>query len=428
MQVIFVKTGHILKKSNTISPWFFWGIGALFYMYQFIIRVSPSVFEDEWLVWFSIDTAVLGTIVSMYYFSYSWMQVPLGVLFDKFGPRILISVAGLICSVGLLLIVVSNSIFLAGFARLLMGLGSACGFLGTLKIATLCFPSERIGAIGGITTAFGTVGGIIGGAPLSYLGDCIGWKGAMIVLSVIGLVISLVAWFSLSKLHHHVTKSLEHKHLSLKDLFAGVASVVKSPYAWKIALFAFCMYAPLSAFADLWAIPFLKDTYGFKKEYAAFLLAFMFVGVIVGGFLLDTMIRRYGDEKAMVMGGIGSFASIVVVIYVPLPDYALMFALFLSGFFFAPECIAFGKVCTVVPEKMGGTAVGFTNMITMFSGFLLQPLIGFILKLFNPGEFGAHVTVDPFHYHVALTIIPICLGIATLIAIQLKKEARMSRQ
>ena len=322
--------GVLLKKNSPFSSWFFWGIVAFFYLYQFIIRVSPSVFEDEWLVWFSIDTAVLGTIVSMYYFSYSWMQIPLGVLFDKFGPRILISIAGLICSTGLLLIVVSDSIFLAGFARLLMGLGSACGFLGTLKIATLCFPPERIGAIGGITTAFGTVGGIIGGAPLSYLGDLIGWKGSMIILSIIGLFISLIAWVSLAKLHHHTTKALSHKHLTITDLFTGITKVIKSPYAWKISLFAFCMYAPLSAFADLWAIPFLKDTYDFKKEYAAFLMAFMFLGVIVGGLLLDMMIRRYGDERSMLIGALGSFLSMVVVIYIPLPDYALMIALFLT--------------------------------------------------------------------------------------------------
>lgn len=415
--------GYSLKKNNSISPWFFWGIGALFYLYQFIIRVSPSVFEEEWLVWFSIDTAVLGTIVSMYYFSYSWMQVPLGVLFDKFGPRILISLAGLICSTGLLLIVVSDSIFLAGFARLLMGLGSACGFLGTLKIATLCFPPERIGAIGGITTAFGTLGGIIGGAPLSYLGSQIGWKGSMIVLSILGLLISLIAWISLAKLHHHASRSLSHRHLTLGDLFAGITKVIKSPYAWKISLFAFCMYTPLSAFADLWAVPFLKDTYGYKKEYAAFVLAFMFVGVILGGFSLDAMIRRYGNERSMVIGALGSFFMIVLIIYFPLPDYGLMTALFLAGFFFAPECISFGKVCTVVPDKMEGMAVGFTNMITMFSGFILQPLIGLILKFFNPGEQGIHVTVESFHYHVALSIIPICLFIAGLIAIHLKKEA-----
>ena len=106
---------------QTISPWILWGMGSLFFLYQFVVRVSPAVMADDWLLWFSIDTAMLGSVVSLYYVSYSSMQVPLGLLFDKYGPRALMTTAALVIALGCTLTMISHSLILFSIGRFIIG-------------------------------------------------------------------------------------------------------------------------------------------------------------------------------------------------------------------------------------------------------------------------------------------------------------------
>lgn len=403
------------------SQWFLWGIGTLFYLYQFVVRVAPSVMADDWLLWFSIDTAILGSVVSLFYISYSGMQIPLGLLFDKYGPRVLMSFAALVIALGCLLTLISSSLFLFSAGRLLIGFGSACGFLGTMKIATLCFQEDKIGMLAGLTTAIGTLGGIVGGAPLSLLNDIIGWQGSMGVLALSGVGISILSYICLGYLPKPKKHDFETLAEGFHHLIDGLKILTRSGYAWRVALFAFCMYTPLSAFADIWGVPFFKDIYGYDEFVAASLTGTVFFGVIVGGILLGQILKFFGEYYAMILGALASLTFFALILYVPLPKPALFFCLFGLGVAFAPECVAFSLVYSVLPNDRGGIAVGFTNMVTMASGVLMQPLIGWILELLNPIEDATNTeALSRIHYQISLSTICICLFAACILAYTLR--------
>lgn len=416
MDIINKTTSHSGKHSLT-SPWILWGIGTLFYLYQFVVRVAPSVMADDWILWFSIDTAILGTIVSLFYVAYSGMQVPLGLLFDKYGPRRLMSIAGIIIALGCFITFTSHSIFLFSLGRLLIGLGSACGFLGTLKIATLCFPEEKLGMLAGLTTAIGTLGGIVGGAPLSFLNDIMGWQNSMLILAIAGLLMSLAAYHWL----RYLPKPKKVNHISFRDgfshLISGLRILTHSPFAWRVSLFAFCMYAPLSAFADIWGVPFFKDAFGYDEISAASFTGTIFFGIIIGGILLGRIIKLFGNYYSMVIGAFSSLILFSMILYLPMGEIPLFICLFLLGVAFAPECIAFTLVYSVLPNDRGGIAVGFTNMVTMASGVLLQPLIGWILDLTAPANLDSVL-----HYQIALSTVVGCLLLACVLALSFKDE------
>ena len=416
------------KMANLkVSPWLLWGVGTIFYLYQFVVRVAPSVMADDWLLWYSIDTAILGSIVSLFYLSYSTMQVPLGLLFDKYGPQILMPLAALVIAFGCCLIAVSHSVFLFSLGRLLIGIGAACGFLGTLKIATLCFPEDKLGMLAGITTAMGTLGGIVGGAPLSLLNDMVGWQGSMLVLATAGVCLSILTYSLLSKLPKPKKHDFDTLGQGFHHLLGGLKALVKSSYAWRVALFAFCMYTPLSAFADIWGVPFFKDAYGYNEFTAASFTGTIFFGVIIGGFFLGKIIAIFGEHNAMIIGAISSFLLFSLILYFPLPKPLLFLALFLLGIAFVPECIAFTLVYSVLPNDRGGIAVGFTNMITMASGIVMQPLIGWILDLFSPSKNPGHTDVAQlFHYQVSLSVILVCLFGACVLAFSLRPSCQMA--
>lgn len=399
----------------SISPWLLWGMGSLFFLYQFVVRVAPAVMADDWLLWFSIDTAILGSVVSLYYISYSGMQVPLGLLFDKYGPRALMTAAALVIAIGCILTMVSHSIVLFSIGRFIIGLGSACGFLGTLKIATLCFSDERLSLIAGLTTAIGTFGGIVGGAPLSFLTEFIGWRGSFIVLAVFGIFISMLAFFMLRFLPK--PKKVRFKSVShaFHDMVVGLRIVMRKSYTWRVALFAFCMYTPLSAFADFWGVPFFKDSFGYDEIYAASLTGTVFLGVIAGGVFLGGMIRVFGQHNSMIIGAMTAIVTFSLILFAPLSEPALYCILFLQGLAFAPECIAFSLIYSVLPNGRGGIAVGFTNMVAMTSGVLLQPLIGWILEF-------SSLSQGLVRYQLALSTILLCLVGAFVLALNLRPK------
>src|SRR3990167_10441666 len=131
--------------------WLVWLCAALFFCYQFLLRVSPSVMTQELMADFHVDACALGTLTSFYFWAYSGLQLPVGTLLDKYGPRRLLTFAALLCTAGSLLFASAETVMMASLARFLIGAGSAFGFLSCMKIGALWFPPQRISIVVGMT-------------------------------------------------------------------------------------------------------------------------------------------------------------------------------------------------------------------------------------------------------------------------------------
>ncbi len=170
--------------------WLIWLFSALFYCYQFVLRVSPNVMTDDLMRDFSIDASSLSVLIAFYYYAYAGMQLPLGVTMDLFGPRRILTVAGFICALACFVMATATSPAWVALARFMTGLGSACVFLGACKLATLWFRPKQLGLVIGLTFALGTIGAALI-APLEILISYTGWRYALNILGVIGGIIGL---------------------------------------------------------------------------------------------------------------------------------------------------------------------------------------------------------------------------------------------
>ena len=329
------------KDTGNLLPWLMWGTAALFYCYQFIIRVCPSVMADDWMLSFSIDTATLGVISAFFYQAYAGMQIPLGIIIDKLGPRRLLAIAAFICASGCCLTAMTNQVELVSVGRFLMGMGAAGGFLGALKVGTMWFPPHKMGMIAGLTTGLGTLGGIFGQAPLSMLNGLIDWRGSLFILTILGVSVATLIWFIVKDSPKGTVRTSPSS--DSMPLFEGLKMVVSNKQCWLIAFHGFLMYVPLAAFADLWGVPYLKSVYGFKEEYAATMVSSIYVGTIVGGLLLGPITYFFRQERLpMMMGALISCVCYVVVIFVhPLPDWLIYVLLFTGGVSFITECLCY---------------------------------------------------------------------------------------
>src|ERR1700722_8240175 len=160
----------------TVLPWLVCGLGALFYCYEYLLRIAPSVMTADLMQAYHINATALGNLVAFYYYAYTPMQLPVGVLMDRYGPRRLLTFACLACALGSYLFAHAFHIEFAQFGRFMVGFGSAFAFVGVLKLATIWLPPRRFAMVSGLTTSLGMIGGMVGDIYLTSLVNQVEWR------------------------------------------------------------------------------------------------------------------------------------------------------------------------------------------------------------------------------------------------------------
>ncbi len=175
-----------------IMPYLVCTLAALFYVYDYFIQVSPAVITNELMAAFHIGASGLSVLSACFFYAYASMQIPAGILLDRFGARRLLSSAILISGFGVTLFGMTEHFALAGFARFCIGFGSAFAFISTLFLASHWFKHQYFALIAGLVQFAGCLGSVMGEAPLAHVIDAHGWRHTMIVT---GLMTSVLAGF-----------------------------------------------------------------------------------------------------------------------------------------------------------------------------------------------------------------------------------------
>ena len=218
------------SKRSQIFPWLICGLGALFYCYEYILRISPSVMAQPLAHAFNVDAAMLGNAVAFYYYAYTPMQLPVGVLMDRYGPRRLLAIAALICAGGAYLFAFGH-LGIAEVGRFLVGFGSAFAFVGVLKLASLWLPPSRFAMIAGLVTTLGMLGAMFGDRLLGHFVQQMGWQSTVNLSAAVGVVLAAVIWLGIprsnaSAVHSHVT-DVPEKPMDFGQLFKEFFQLIK---------------------------------------------------------------------------------------------------------------------------------------------------------------------------------------------------------
>ena len=183
-----------VKQKPTLLAAIICILASCFYMYEFILQVSPAVMTNQLINDLGLNAITLGTMASFYYYSYTPMQLPAGFLFDRFGPRRLLTIAVLTCAMGAFLFGSTSNVATASAGRFMMGTGSAFAFIGTLVLISRWFPSRYFAFLTGLVELMSCVGAIVGETPLTIAVGHWGWRQTITILGIIGVVLALLIW------------------------------------------------------------------------------------------------------------------------------------------------------------------------------------------------------------------------------------------
>ncbi len=373
-------------KKGSMKAWVILGCAWLFYLYEYILRVSPSVMTNELMLHFGVTSTALGVLVSFYYFSYVALQIPCGVIVDSLGPRKVITFSALLCVVGSAFFAQSETLVMAQIGRFLIGAGSACAYLSCAKVGAEWFAPQKFAVIAGMTMMMGTLGGTFGGSPFALLVNGMGWRGAMTFASFVGVGVATAAWFIVRDYPQQTQSLMENQEHP--PLLEGIKIVASNPQNWLIGIYGCMMYLPLSAFAELWGVPFLMKAYGINNELASRGTIMVFLGMAVGSplgaWLSNALESR---KKVMSWSALGTLVSFAMVFYVPNIPLNVMFALlFTGGTLCGGQILYFAAANEINPVHNSGTTIGFINCLVMVSGVIFQPLLGWLLDLAWDGQ------------------------------------------
>lgn len=396
-------------------PWFMWILATIFYFYETLLQVSPGVMASDLMQAFSANASQLGLLAAVWFYAYASMQIPVGILIDRFGPRRLLTIATFICGIGALIFGSSHFLFTAGIGRLLIGLGSAFAVVSCMHLCATWLPLRYFATLTGIMVTMGMLGAIGGEAPLSLMVANLGWRETLIIFGGIGLLLSLTMWIFVRDCAK-TKSSLSYKREV--SVIAGLKLILQNKQNLFLAIYGALMFGPTTTFGGLWGVPFLMTSYNLSRPIAATLVSMLFIGWAFGapffGMLSDRMRRR---KFPMVIANYGAIIAMTIVLFLPnLPLFLLGALLFIFGFFSSGFLPSFSIIREINPSHVGATSIGFMNAFNMLTGAILQPLVGVILDLTWQGGMREGVRVySVSSFHTGLILLPIGMLISLLI-------------
>lgn len=404
------------QKAIFIS-WLMCVLGAIYYCYEYFLRISPSVMTPELMKAYHLTGAQIGGLSAYYYHAYVPMQILVGLLMDRYGPRRLLTAACLLCALGTYLFATGESITVAEIGRFLVGLGSAFAFVGALKLATIWLPPHRFALVSGIILCLGMLGAMVGDILLRAMVDGIGWETTIMASAAVGVILAIVLFVVIRDVnpqHLH----LHSRRMHFSGLLAGLWGALKNPQIWLNGLVGFLLYISLSAFAELWGISYLTQAHHLSKAHAANANSMIFLGWAVGGpfwgWFSDFIERRC---LPIMMASVGALLLVCILLYCnDLSLVSTYILLFVFGLLSSVQILVFSICREVSSIKIAGTAIALTNMIVMIGGNIFQPTIGKLLDSRWTGVMvdGARVYSASAYEH-ALFLMPASILLAIIV-------------
>jgi len=390
------------------------GLAALFYVYDYFIQVAPSVMTHQLMQSFHIRAAQLGILSACFYYSYTLMQIPAGLLLDRFGARKLLTFAVFISAFGVTLFGSTHSFALAGLARFLIGLGSSFAFIFALFLVSRWFAHQHFALFAGLIALAGCLGSMFGEAPLAMMINHYGWRQTMVVTGLITFGLAAIYGWTI---RDGKAPQSGHTTIALCSERKRLQFLRRQPQLRWIALCGLVSWVPVATVGALWGVPYLMQVYGLTNITAGKLCTLFWLGLGFGSPLLGWYSNRIGsrNKPMLLCFSCGLLAACLLIFAPQLPLWLIAAGLLLLGFSASLQALTFSIVKDVIPADVFGTASGINNMAAIIGGAISQPLVGWLLDLQWGGQTVHQVPVYSNQaYQIALLVVPVAALIGLL--------------
>ena len=382
--------------------WLIWVVALTVYVLAVFNRSSLGVAGLLAADRFGIAATQLAFFSVLQLIVYAGLQVPVGVLLDRYGSRAMLLSGLVLLTVGQVVFAVSTSFATAVAARAVLGAGDAMVFVSVLRLVTAWFLVRQTAMVTQLTGQIGQLGAIIAAAPLSLALHSLGWTRTFALGSTVGVVLMVAVAVLVKDSPYPRTEPVLIKMRAL----AGVLRSVWGNPGTRLGMWShFTPQFSATVFALLWGFPFLVSGQGLSAETASTLLMVMTGWIIVSGLLLARLVRKLPFYRSwIVLAIVGAIAAVWTVVLVwpgQAPLWLLVVLVCVTGTGGPASMVGFDLARSFTPDERLGRATGMVNVGGFLASLLTVALIGIVLDLREPGGMAAYGLDD---YKAAMSV------------------------
>ncbi|MFJ7751186.1 nitrate/nitrite transporter [Arthrobacter sp. NPDC097144] len=409
--------------------WIVWGVSVLAYLVAVTQRTTFGVAGLEATARFDATASILSVFTVVQLLVYAGLQIPVGVLVDRFGPRLLIAAGAALMVAGQLQLATADTVGGGILGRSLVGAGDALTFISVLRLLPAWFSGRQIPVLTQWTGIIGQLGQIASAVPFAFVLHRFGWSTAFVSaasLSVLVLALTLVF------VRNRPSGAEAPVLLPLRQTATSLGQAWRQP-GTRLGMWThFTIQFPGTVFVMMWGFPYLVSAEGVESSWASALMTLFVVVAVICGPCLGSWVGRHPLRRStMVLLIAAAMASawLAVMLYpgpAPLWLLALLVAVLAVG---GPgSMIGFDFARTYNPGHRLGTATGIVNIGGFIASLVSMYLIGVVLDFLNARGFsgGDLYALDSFRIALAVQFAVMAVGVAGILRTRSRVRARMA--
>lgn len=367
---------------------------AAAYFLSYLFRSVNAVISPDLSAGFGLSASELGLLTSAYFLGFASLQIPIGLMLDRVGPRRTNAMLLLLAGSGALVFSMADGLTGLLLGRAMIGVGVAACLMSSIKVFTLWFPLERLPALTGRIMFVGGLGAISATVPVEAALRFTDWRGLFLTLGVLTFVAAAIVFLCVPEKHESGRSETFGSQVS------GTAQVFISPAFWKIALGTTVFQSLNMAVQGLWAGPWLIDVAKLDRQAAAFHLLALGVSTMCGflfwGVLAARLSRRGITPMQVLIVASGLYLCVQCLLVFGVTEWALLIWIG-WGLFGTSGSLAFAIISQEFPVTLTGRATTALNLLVFLTAFASQWVFGVIVNQW-PADGGGY---QPHGYGVA---------------------------
>ena len=366
---------------------------------------------------FHTNAEQLSMLAVMQLIMYAAMQIPVGLLLDRFGPRRLIFSGTILMALGQFLVAFSDQLGFAITGRMIVGVGDACVFISMIRLINVWYSGSRASQLQQWLANAGQVGQVLSAFPFALLLKHAGWNIAFGTWAAMGMVVAFGVWIlaldqsepNADEHHVHIRARLKHLRQDIKRTSTKTAFWVH-----------LSTMSPGTVMLLLWGVPFLQQAEGLDRSVALGILSSFVVMGVVFGMFYGWLCGRYPEKRRFAMGIGAAFmlAGWIAVILWPGPAPFWLIAIWAIGTSGngSASMIAFDYTRQYAPKRQLGSINGFVNIGGFVASFSMMFAIGLILDIYYElvGKSAGLQLYSLDGFKLAFVVVPLVIGLGQL--------------
>lgn len=355
-------------------------------LYLVVVQVNRSggaVMASELMVTRGYRPAEVGAIIGSMFLASAVVQLPAGVLYDRYGPRRMLATLNVIAVVGLVLFAYAYTVPSLTIGRTLIGIGHGTVIAGIYLLAFAWVPADRVSTVTGTVIGMaGGIGALLSTAPLAVALRELGFQMTFTVLALLTLAFSAAILLNVRDAPEGGKERPARAPEGLMQSLLGLWQVASDRNVMPIFAMSTCFTAPFLTIGGLWAGPYLRDVHGMSPNQSSYALFGMMLALYLGYMSYGPLDRVFNTRKWVVLSGVAAMllCLLPLVVISGMPS-GLAIALLMAFAFCSPFYVTLAAHCRgFVPMERAGRAIACINLMGLVSVFVLQAIAGVLVE------------------------------------------------